>query len=516
MQWLNRTQQAKIATLILVASVFLSRFMGLIRDKIISWQFGASTESNLYFLAFIIPDFINYLLAGGYFSIILIPLLSRYFEKGKDEGYHFFNVIMMRVSITTTLFVLLTWSLIPVIIPYFIHNLSLHDMARLIYFVRIILPAQIFFIIGALFSSILYMRKQFLVPALMPLIYNLCIIIFGILFQQYGMVGYCYGVVIGAFLGAFLLPIYTVVTTEFVFHLKIFHKGTRTFFLLALPLMVGQSITVVEEQLVRYFASFASGGAVSLISYARRIMLLPIGFVAQAAGAASYPFLASLLVQKRYEEFTKTLHTTLYSTVAFILPITAIMFILAEQIIALLFYGGKFSKELVVQATPLLQYLLLGVPAWGIQQILVRAFYAHHNTVLPTIIGTAIALLSIPCYLYGVRTFNATGISAVSSIIISCYTIILCIAWRIRYNKDALCGLCISLVTGMAELIPAVTTAYFCLHYIQNILILPSFFTTSLLHICIVSSVFSITYIVTIKIVSRKKYTLFLQFFFGK
>lgn len=54
-----------IAALIMAGSVFLSRLMGLVRDKVVSWQFGAGAESDVYFAAFVVPDFLNYLLAGG-------------------------------------------------------------------------------------------------------------------------------------------------------------------------------------------------------------------------------------------------------------------------------------------------------------------------------------------------------------------------------------------------------------------------------------------------------------------
>ena len=77
---LSARQKMGAAALIMGFSVLLSRFMGLARDKVISWQFGAAGESDIYFTAFVVPDFINYLLAGGYVSITLIPLLSALFE----------------------------------------------------------------------------------------------------------------------------------------------------------------------------------------------------------------------------------------------------------------------------------------------------------------------------------------------------------------------------------------------------------------------------------------------------
>jgi hypothetical protein len=76
-----------LAAAIMAGSIFLSRFMGLIRDKVISYFHGASLESDIYFASFVVPDFLNYLLAGGYFSITLIPLLAARFEHDEQDGW---------------------------------------------------------------------------------------------------------------------------------------------------------------------------------------------------------------------------------------------------------------------------------------------------------------------------------------------------------------------------------------------------------------------------------------------
>ena len=87
-----------IAALIMGFSVLVSRFMGLFRDKVISWQFGAGGETDLYFAAFILPDFLNYLLAGGYVSITLIPLLSKLMENDEEDAWKFFSGVLIMAS----------------------------------------------------------------------------------------------------------------------------------------------------------------------------------------------------------------------------------------------------------------------------------------------------------------------------------------------------------------------------------------------------------------------------------
>jgi putative peptidoglycan lipid II flippase len=73
------------AAALMMGSVLLSRILGYARDAVIAWQHGATTETDAYFVAFTIPDFLNYLLAGGSLSITFIPIFARYLAEGKEE-----------------------------------------------------------------------------------------------------------------------------------------------------------------------------------------------------------------------------------------------------------------------------------------------------------------------------------------------------------------------------------------------------------------------------------------------
>ncbi len=101
MGFLGKRQQMGLAALILAASAMLSRLMGLIRDKVISWQFGAGNEADMYFAAFVVPDIINYLLAGGFMSITIIPILAACFRKNEEDAWQFFSCIFLWMAIAS-------------------------------------------------------------------------------------------------------------------------------------------------------------------------------------------------------------------------------------------------------------------------------------------------------------------------------------------------------------------------------------------------------------------------------
>ena len=248
---LTSRQKMGAAALIMAFSVLVSRFMGLFRDKIISWQFGAGGEADIYFAAFVVPDFLNYLLAGGYVSITLIPLLSRRFEESEEDAWRFFGTVFCWATLAIGLLTALAWVAAPVLAPLVAPGFDAVQCARLTEFLRIVLPAQVFFLPGACLSAILYIRHQFFVPALMPLIYNGGILLFGVglpwLGLVQGMEGFCWGVLAGAAVGAFLLPLTTVKAGGFSFLPGLRHPLMKKFLLMALPLMIGQSVVVLDE-----------------------------------------------------------------------------------------------------------------------------------------------------------------------------------------------------------------------------------------------------------------------------
>ena len=168
MSFFSQKQRMGAAALILAASTILSRLMGLVRDKVISWQFGAGSEADMYFAAFVVPDIINHLLAGGIMAITIIPLLSRRFQEDEDDGWRFFSCIFCWMVVASLLVtgagMLGAEELARITAPGF----DAAQTARLAFFMRIILPAQVFFLCGACVTALLYMRRQFRVPALAP------------------------------------------------------------------------------------------------------------------------------------------------------------------------------------------------------------------------------------------------------------------------------------------------------------------------------------------------------------
>src|SRR6202142_1103528 len=206
----NIHRRIAAASGIVMASVLLSRVLGFFREWTVAHQIGSNSVTDAYYAAFTLPDFLNYLIAGGSLSVTFIPVFAKYVaEKSEDEGWHVFSTVVTVMGVALVALVLLgeifAHKLVVVIAPGF----SPAERERVVFLTRLMLPAQICFYQGSILSAVQYAKGQFVIPSLAPLVYNVGIILGGVLLSsRIGMTGFAVGVLGGAFAGNFLLQIY--------------------------------------------------------------------------------------------------------------------------------------------------------------------------------------------------------------------------------------------------------------------------------------------------------------------
>jgi putative peptidoglycan lipid II flippase len=415
----STARQIRIASLVMMASVFASRILGYARDAVIAWGHGATGATDAYFAAFTIPDFLNYLLAGGSLSITFIPIFSRYLAEGREEeGHRAFSVIVTAMGVLMLLFVaageLFAERLIPAIAPGFPPEQAA-TAARL---TRIVLPAQTFFYLGGLLMAVQYSHKRFLVPALAPLVYNAGIIAGGLaLGPRLGMDGFAWGVLGGSFLGNFAIQAWGAARAGLRFspRLDLSHPGFREFVRLSIPIMLGFSLAVVDDWMLRIFGSMLAVGTITWLNNARRLMQVPVGVLGQASGVASFPFLSALAARGETERMWETLSSTLRWVFLVSCAASAATFVFSRELVLLVFRRGAFGTIDTIQSAQALAAFSVGIPFWCAQSITARGFFARKDTWTPTVVGTLALLATLPLYWFFLRWMGLFGLALASS-----------------------------------------------------------------------------------------------------
>lgn len=428
-----------IAAAIVAGGVFLSRVLGLVRQIVFAWLLGAGATGDEYFVAFVIPDLLNYLLAGAYMAITLIPLLSKRFAAGdEDDARRAFWAVTRPLTLAITGLVLITMPFVEPILraiePGFTEG-QVQEAARL---TRIVLPAQLFFILGQLFTAWQFAREKFVIPTLGPIVYNLGIIAGGLLGgvgrDDPGAGGFAWGALAGAFVGIFVLQWWGAHREGLRLpdSLRGRHPVVRRYFALAIPLMLGQSLVVLDEQLGRAFGSLTEDGGVSWLTFGRQTMLVPVGVIAQAAGVAAYPFLARLAAEGKHREMAAAVGRAVRFVIVLSLAAAAGLIAMSIPIIRTLYERGSFEPMDTIATAGTVVFFAIGVPMWGIQQILARGFYAREEMWAPVTIGTAATVAAVPVYWYLNDAMGVDGLALASSLSITLYTIGLGVVWYRR------------------------------------------------------------------------------------
>ena len=408
-----------------MVSTFLSRIIGLVRVKYIVWLFGRGMQADALTAAFYLPDIISYFLVGGMASTVFVTILTRYREEGREaEAQRSLSVIITTTLLVLGAAILLVEIFAPWCVHLLVHGFDAQKTALCVRLTRILLPAQLCFFVGGVFGSVLMVRKQFSVQAFSPLIYGLGTIIGGLLLVKHiGVSSLAIGTVGGAIVGPLLLNWFFAhrAGTRYRILLDWHDEGLREWVRLSLPLMAGVSLVTADNWIIGYFAS-ATSGAVALMGYAKQIFSAPMAMLAQAAGAASMPFFASLWTRDRRYEFAIGVADSVSRVAALGLLAASGMVALGWPAIDLVFTGGRFSPADARQCSLYFAIFSVSMFLWSAQAIYARAFYAAGNTLAPMVASTIVTAVSLPIYnaLYHWR--GATGLALASDVGIALQT----------------------------------------------------------------------------------------------
>ena len=439
------------AVQVVAAGILLSRLLGFARNVVLANRLGDTPVADAYEAAFIVPDFLNYLMAGGFLAITFIPILSRYLAAGDVEGAHAaFNAVFRPV---TVLIILLTGAAMAgagVVVDLLFGTggrLDADQLAEVTRLTRLVLPAQVFFVLGGLFMAVQYSHGRFLIPVLAPIVYNAGIIVGGVVGTGPGEVsatGFVVGAVGGALVGNLALQWWGARRTGLRVSpggIDFGHAEFRAYLRLAIPLMIGQSIVVLDESIGKVVAAYASDGSIFALNLARRVNMLPVGVIAQAAGVAAYPYLARLVAEGRRAEMLASMGRAARMVVFAGGAAVAGVIAVSQPAIRVAFQHGEFSEEGTVLTAAALVGYSLSIPAWGIHQVFARAFYAHRRMWIPVGAGTGWTLLAVPMFLVGFQVGGVPGIAVASSLAITGHALTLGLLWRRIHTAEGLAGL---------------------------------------------------------------------------
>lgn len=423
------------ATILLITTILLSRVVGFLREMYIAWAFGATTVTDAYNAGFTIPDWVNYLAAGGTASITFISIYTRFLaENREEEAQRTFSVVITVMSVVLGIGIILAEIFAPQLNRLMFGQFKPDEFRLCVHICRILLPAQLFFYVGGVASAVLQTRRRFLIPAIGPLFYSGGIIVGGLLLShRLGISALAYGGVAGCFLGIFLINLIGAARSgvHYQVSFEMRNPAFREWIRLSVPLMLGVSLVTADEWIQRHFAA-GSAGDITRLTYARRLFQVPIAVLGQAVSQASLPFFARLFGEKRMTEFSQTVNASVHRVFAVALLVCSFMVAAALPLIDLVYRRGHLHFYDSQATAVYFSWFAVSLAFWAAQGLYARAFYAAGNTLTPMIASSMITLASLPVYAALFRNFSTVGLVAASDlgIMVNCLTMALLLHWR--------------------------------------------------------------------------------------
>ncbi len=398
---------------IVSAAVMASRVLGLVREMVFAYFFGASKSfaNDAYVIAFRIPNLLRDLFAEGALSSAFVTVFSDYLvTKDEREAFRLSNLIatalIVVLGVLVVLGIIFAPQVVAVIAPGFEGDRAKFDLT--VRLTKIMMPFILLVALAAQAMGVLNARDRFGVPAMASMFFNVGSIIGGLATAALltdstfshpirsivekpteGIIGMAYGVLIGGFL-QYVVQWPSLRRAGFRYRpmLSFTDPGVRRIFALMGPAVIGAAAVQVNVLVNSNFASNLPGsGPVSWLSYSFRLMQFPIGVFGVAIATATLPSISRSAARKDMNEFRHTLAGSIRLAFLLTIPSAAGLIVLGRPIIALIYERGHFDAADTQHTAAALAFYAVGLAGYSAVRILAPAFYAINDARTPMMIS---------------------------------------------------------------------------------------------------------------------------------
>jgi putative peptidoglycan lipid II flippase len=386
------------ATAIVSGALLLSRVLGLFRTTLFTYTFGFSMEADAFTNAFVFPEIIFNIVAGGALASAFIPVFTGYLIEKRDRrtAWHVasaaLNLSIAALTILAIIGFIFTPQILNVILhPYFARP-DQTEANLIVNLTRIMLLQPIFLGGATVAVAILQARQSFVLPALAQVLYTACLIVgilatiadnsWGIFGGHLGIYGPALGVVLGAFLQLVIqIPGLRREKMKYRPTFDAFHPGVRHMFRLMVPRLINAAMLYLSVVVNRSLLGVLNDtGAVLGYVTAFTLVMLPIGVFGMAVSQASFPTMAAFVAAGEWTRLRDTIMRTLRGVTYLALPSALGLIVLAQPLTQFLLGHGEVNLDKLSLIWQPLIFFSIGLLGLSLVEILVRSFYALHDT----------------------------------------------------------------------------------------------------------------------------------------
>ncbi len=425
----------------------LSSLSGLVSQVLITNVFGTSADLDAFYTGNRLPETLFNLIAGGALASAFLPTLTGFLTREDRKGgwrltSSVINLILMIMGVLSVLAVMVApWLVRTVLAPGYEDAEKIRLTVSLL---RIMLISPAIFGLSGILMATLNAHQHFALPALAPACYRLGLIV-GILFlvPTLGIHGLAWGTVLGALLHLIVqLPALRKLKPSYQRTLGLEMPAVREVGRLMMPRLLGVAVVQLNFWVNTILASGQPEGSLSALTFSFQLMIMPQAVIAQSTAIAALPTFSEQFAQGKLDELRSSFASALRGVLFLALPASLGLILLRKPIVALLFQRGAFGTQSTEQVSWALLWWGIGLVGHSALEIIVRAFYAMHDTRTPVAIGALMMGLNVVLSLAFSALFERIGWMPHGGLALanSCATALECIAllWRLDKRLEGL------------------------------------------------------------------------------
>jgi putative peptidoglycan lipid II flippase len=411
------------STGVVSSATFLSRVLGLVREQVFAYLFGAGFATDAFIAAFRIPNLLRDLFAEGALSSAFIPVFTDHLHnQGKQRAWELANLVLnllvLVVSVIVLLGIIFSPYIVRVIAPGFAEEAGKQQLTAQLS--RIMFPFLLLIALAALAMGILNTFRRFGIPALAPAMLNLGMIAGGVLLSPLfdpPIMGMALGVLLGGF-GQMAIQIPSLWKIGFRYKLGINLRdpGVKRILLLMAPATLGLASTQVNIFVNTLIASLLPQGSVSYLNYSFRLMQFPIGVFGVAVATVTFPIVSAYAAKKQRGELLGTFSSSLKLVFFLSIPSAVFLAVASRLVISVLFQHGRFDFLDTVATSQALVFYCIGLFAYSSVRLTASTFYAMGDTKTPVKTSAVAVAVNIGLNLLLMRPLGFRGLALAASV----------------------------------------------------------------------------------------------------
>jgi len=407
-------------------AVFLSRIMGLLRDQLFAYFFGATWAADAFNLAFIIPNLLRRLFGEGALAAAFVPIYQEMgIKKGRAAQIQFGLKVLTLLSGLLIALCIVGMALAPLLVSIMAPGFAkpTHDLA--VTLTRVLFPYLFLIGLSSTLISILNAHNYFFVSGLSSAFLNVGMIAvlgaYVLLYPGRDLAEYALVLSIGVLVGGVMQ---TVVNWPQLHHVGYrmrlvadWHgEAMHSLWMRFLPGVLGIAVWQINAMVDRMLASTLPVGSISALNYGYRLMQLPLGIFGVALGTAAVPHFARCVSTGAIDELNRKLRFSYLSMLMLMVPLTALIAALGRSFLSILFLRGAFDQNALNMSYLALISYSAGLVFFCLIRVLVPIYYAYGDTRRPVRISIYTAVLNIALDIILMQFIGLAGLALGTSI----------------------------------------------------------------------------------------------------